>query len=155
MILAMSGPSAEWQQKHRQRRVIAVLAFLREHPCVDCGEADPIVLDFDHVRGTKRMKISRMLSGTYSLKAIFEEIEKCEVRCANCHRRITASRGGFRAFADVAPELLLTPRIQPRFPHGTRAAYQRGCRCDPCRKAQAAAVVNYKKYGSYKEPRAG
>lgn len=63
---------------------------LKAHPCVDCGERDPVVLEFDHVRGEKVDNISRMLCSTRSLKVIQEEIAKCDVRCANCHRRRTA-----------------------------------------------------------------
>ena len=58
--------------------------------CIDCGEKDILVLEFDHVVGNKSMNISEMRSGLYSLKKIAEEIAKCEVRCANCHRRKTA-----------------------------------------------------------------
>ena len=72
---------------HRQ----AILKYLGSHPCVDCGDPDPRCLDFDHVRGTKRAPISRML-GNFSWEAIQEEIEKCEVRCASCHRKRTVER---------------------------------------------------------------
>lgn len=69
-----------------------VLEYLLDHPCVDCGESDPIVLDFDHVRGVKVCDVSRMTSTGYRCWRIKEEIEKCEVRCANCHRRVHAKR---------------------------------------------------------------
>jgi 5-methylcytosine-specific restriction endonuclease McrA len=62
-----------------------VLAHLKIHPCVDCGESNPLTLHFDHVRGRKRMNVSQMIQGAYTLKVLREEIEKCEVRCANCH----------------------------------------------------------------------
>jgi hypothetical protein len=71
-------------------RRIFVLSYLLEHPCVDCGETDPVLLDFDHVRGTKIANISRMVSWNSSTEAIKKEIVKCEVRCANCHRKKTA-----------------------------------------------------------------
>lgn len=67
-----------------------VLAYLRSHSCIDCGEADPIVLEFDHVRGKKINSISYMVSRGISINKIETEIAKCEVRCANCHRRKTA-----------------------------------------------------------------
>jgi hypothetical protein len=66
--------------------------YFKTHPCVDCGESDPIVLDFDHVRGEKLYDVSRAVNQGYRLWKVIQEIEKCEVRCANCHRRITHKR---------------------------------------------------------------
>jgi hypothetical protein len=63
--------------------------YLSTHPCVDCGETDPVVLEFDHVKGKKRKSISVLMGQGYSLDVIRQEIEKCVVRCANCHRRKT------------------------------------------------------------------
>lgn len=72
-----------------------VLNYLKKNPCVDCEESDPIVLQFDHVRGEKKRNISQMVARHAKLEVIKEEIKKCDVRCANCHARVTASRGGF------------------------------------------------------------
>lgn len=69
--------------------------YLLEHPCVDCGNTDTRVLEFDHVRGKKAENISRMVLEGFSWSAIEAEIAKCEVRCANCHRIKTGERGGF------------------------------------------------------------
>lgn len=63
--------------------------YLRQHPCVDCGEPDIVVLEFDHLRD-KRWNISEMLHLSWT--AILAEIAKCEVRCANDHRRATRKR---------------------------------------------------------------
>jgi hypothetical protein len=71
-----------------------VYAYLRSHPCVDCGESDPLVLTFDHVTGTKKMDISQMVNQGYSLDALQNEISKCEVRCGNCHMRKEKQRRG-------------------------------------------------------------
>jgi hypothetical protein len=60
--------------------------------CLDCGEGNPVVLDFDHVRGEKRANISDMVRWSYSLETIKKEIRKCEVRCSNCHRKKTHER---------------------------------------------------------------
>jgi L-lysine 2,3-aminomutase len=66
--------------------------YLLEHPCVDCGNDDPVVLEFDHLRD-KTYDISRLMSG-WPWSTILAEIEKCEVVCANCHRRRTYARAG-------------------------------------------------------------
>jgi len=67
-----------------------ILSHLRSNPCIDCGEPDPIVLEFDHMSHfDKRFNIGDSVSGNYSLNSVKSEIEKCEVRCANCHRRKT------------------------------------------------------------------
>lgn len=59
--------------------------------CADCGNKNPIVLDFDHL-GNKKYNVSRMVHDGMSWKAIKKEIEKCEVVCANCHRIRTHNR---------------------------------------------------------------
>lgn len=66
-----------------------VFEYLLKHPCVDCGEKDPLVLEFDHRRDKDRA-ISRALRSGWSLKRLQAEIAKCQVRCANCHKRRTA-----------------------------------------------------------------
>jgi len=77
----------EKRQKNRQY----IIDYLKLNPCIDCFEKDVIVLEFDH-RGDKKMDVSTMVTRGYSLKKIKEEIEKCDVRCANCHRRKTAKQ---------------------------------------------------------------
>jgi hypothetical protein len=79
---------AEVSKENREN----LIAYLREHPCVDCGEKDIIVLQFDHVRGTKRRDISYMICAGFRWDTILKEIEKCDVRCANDHLRKTAKQ---------------------------------------------------------------
>jgi len=66
-----------------------MMQFYKNHPCVDCGEKDPRVLDFDHLNN-KKYNVSSLLRREYSWDSILEEANKCEVRCANCHRKKTA-----------------------------------------------------------------
>lgn len=84
--------------KLSQRTILydIVEKHLRVNPCIDCHEADIIVLEFDHVRGEKIAAISTMLSNLVSEDILKAEIAKCEIRCANCHRRVTAYRGQWR-----------------------------------------------------------
>ena len=70
--------------------------YLCDHPCVDCGNPDIRVLEFDHIRGHKTDEISHLLSQGCGWPRIKAEIAKCEVRCANCHRMKTLERGKWR-----------------------------------------------------------
>lgn len=85
--------------KARRRRAKSVCVgyvndYLRYHPCVDCGETDIEVLQFDHVRGTKVNAVCAMIHNGSNLTAVVREIAKCEVRCANDHIRVTRRRRG-------------------------------------------------------------
>jgi hypothetical protein len=73
-------------------RPLHSLEYFASHPCADCGEVDPIVLEFDHLGG-KLFDIGTALP-CQSWASILAEIEKCEVVCANCHRRRTKRRQG-------------------------------------------------------------
>ena len=82
----------EYNRRRKRKLQELLLAYLRAHPCVDCGERDPVVLDLDHVRDQKVANVSMMVLRKRPWSVILEEIDKCEVRCANCHRRKTAER---------------------------------------------------------------
>jgi hypothetical protein len=85
MIPGIMAKKKERVRGHQRQ----LIEYLRGHPCVDCGEADPIVLEFDHVRGVKRSNVSSLLRSGCCWDTLEVEIRKCEVRCANCHRRRT------------------------------------------------------------------
>jgi hypothetical protein len=71
-------------------RAAYLIDYFRTHPCADCGESDPVVLEFDH-QSDKLFCISQGLRDR-SWQSVLDEIAKCEVVCANCHRRRTARR---------------------------------------------------------------
>ena len=73
-----------------RRNLRVVHSALAAGRCVDCGEPDMLVLEFDHV-GKKRGQISRMVWNV-ALATLEAELAECEIRCCNCHRRITAKR---------------------------------------------------------------
>ena len=84
--------AAQHKKTLRLERTLQLIEYFRTHPCVDCGEPDPVLLEFDHIRD-KSFEIAAKLID-YSWKRILEEVEKCEVVCANCHRHRTAQRRG-------------------------------------------------------------
>jgi 5-methylcytosine-specific restriction endonuclease McrA len=83
----------EYSVKARVRIRAFITAHLKANPCVDCGETDTIVLEFDHLKD-KDFNLSDAARKGVSIKKLNAEIAKCEVRCANCHRRKTYERSG-------------------------------------------------------------
>lgn len=61
--------------------------------CVDCGyNTHAVALQFDHINDDKKASVSNLIRSDYAWATILEEIDKCEVRCANCHAVVTARR---------------------------------------------------------------
>lgn len=89
---AMIDRAAKFKKEAIKRNKAHILQYLKDHPCVDCSESNPIVLEFDHVSGEKLANITDMVMRAMSIKNINLEIAKCEVRCANCHRIKTYER---------------------------------------------------------------
>lgn len=84
-------------ERRRKARIEAnefIIEYLLTHPCVDCGESDIVVLDFDHQRD-KTADINQMRRRGCTIQQITAEIAKCEVVCANDHRRRTARAQGW------------------------------------------------------------
>lgn len=76
-----------------RRRNGALLLELKSQPCLDCGATlHPMAMDFDHVRGVKEWDISDLSMRTPSVKRLLDEVAKCDLVCANCHRIRTAHR---------------------------------------------------------------
>jgi hypothetical protein len=107
---------ASWYERNKESHAVNVRAntknakqaarefvyqYLLTNPCVGpdgsgCPykETDPAVLEFHHV-GEKDKEIGRMIGQSYGVEAIAREISRCEVLCANCHRRLTAKQKGW------------------------------------------------------------
>ena len=78
----------QWARWYKRRRDFTN-AF-KVVPCMDCGvEYPPYVMDFDHRDPKdKDFTISANVRSK-SLETLRQEIAKCDVVCANCHRERT------------------------------------------------------------------
>ncbi|MBB3325950.1 hypothetical protein [Microlunatus antarcticus] len=89
---------ARVREDNLRRKTVAaegLETYLRAHPCVDCGTTDVRVLEFDHRPDeAKSANVSAMVGMGLPWGRILVEIAKCDVRCANCHRIATMTRGG-------------------------------------------------------------
>jgi hypothetical protein len=85
----------DWNKKVELENNTYMVNYLKSNPCVDCGETDPVVLEFDHVNPDEKLFDISQGKFKSSPKVFQNEIEKCQVRCANCHRRKTAIERGW------------------------------------------------------------
>lgn len=81
--------------KYRERNRLWIWEYLLEHPCIDCDEKDPRVLEFDHIDPSTKIEAISSMSSNAKLQDIIDEVAKCEVRCANCHRIKTYDQFGW------------------------------------------------------------
>jgi len=96
--------SREYQKKHyeskkwyykqktkdRKKNILDMLSELKQTlKCKSCGEDHPRCLDFHHRNpNDKKISIARVANQGWSLEKIKEEINKCDVLCSNCHRKL-------------------------------------------------------------------
>lgn len=106
----------------RERNREWLFLYLKDHPCIVCGEPDPIVLQFDHLDPKqKSYTIANMLMG-YSLETIRREVDKCQVLCANCHSRRTAAQFDWYNYQ----------RMKTTFEHQIACEYLHCIKCGVC-----------------------
>jgi hypothetical protein len=80
--------NAERTRKRRARLRAWVSEQKRARGCRNCGSDDPAELDFHHRDSDeKEMAIGEMVTYGYGTDALREEMAKCDVLCANCHRK--------------------------------------------------------------------
>lgn len=89
-----------WLRREKLRQY--VYNWLATHPCVDCDETRIPTLQFDHIDPSlKRFNITEAVRRRVGLKTLQIEINKCEVRCANCHAIKTARDQGWYTRLDT------------------------------------------------------
>jgi hypothetical protein len=71
-----------------------LIEYYRNHPCVDCGETNVLVLQSDH-QYEKEHEIARLVNSGHALQTLIDELAKCQTRCANCHQIVTANAFGY------------------------------------------------------------
>jgi len=99
--IKMSGRKTDWTnpmvraavyqkgyaRKYRAQRKDWLWAYKASLGCLICGETDPRCLDFHHRDGEHKLMCISKMSGS-SLERVRGEIDKCDVLCANCHRKL-------------------------------------------------------------------
>ena len=81
------------RQRVRQAERRVWLNTIKAQPCTDCNKGyPPEVMEFDHIRGTKRFNIGLGWKNRKTL--VLKEIAKCDLVCANCHRLRHIARVG-------------------------------------------------------------
>ena len=77
--------------KIRKELQLHLIAYISDKSCVICAESDIRVLEFDHIDPEyKSFGIAKGITNGLKWEAILEEIEKCQILCANCHKKKTA-----------------------------------------------------------------
>jgi hypothetical protein len=90
---------------YKQKSKEYVDSYKEKRGCRDCGKKwASYILDFDHIDTDKKFNVSAMV-GRFPLKIIIQEIAKCEVVCARCHRYRTQAR---KTGINVNPNLIKT-----------------------------------------------
>ncbi len=85
--------NVEWNAERTRLRRARLRKWLidfkaQSDGCLQCGEGNPHCLDFHHREGEERlMSVSRMVPSGYGKDTISEEIDNCDILCANCHRK--------------------------------------------------------------------
>src|SRR5260370_12265348 len=101
--------AAQNNARYRVRNREKLRDYLAHSSCMDCGIQDSAVLEFDHREPReKRCDVSSLPAHAVSWAAVLKEIAKCDVVCANCHRRRTARYFGWRRLLGLE-ELVLPP----------------------------------------------
>jgi transcription elongation factor Elf1 len=78
------------RSKSRQETKKWFKSYKQNIVCKVCGESEPSCLDFHHINPkTKKFSIGSQVQ-SQTVESLIEEINKCVVLCANCHRKLHA-----------------------------------------------------------------
>lgn len=78
--------AAHVREKYHERKDI-IRDLKSKCTCAKCGESRGHLLDYHHLDPTKKENtIARLTSNSADLNKLQNEIQKCIVLCANCHR---------------------------------------------------------------------
>ncbi len=85
--------NAEYVKARKEARLDEIQKWFVEYKsllkCQQCGENDPIVLDFHHRDPkAKDLSLAQAVHNGWSIQRIFQEMQKCDILCANCHARL-------------------------------------------------------------------
>lgn len=88
------GAENRYHHKVQRRRSLQELVdALKDRPCTDCQQTyPPFVMEFDHRPGVGKVADISALVSTGRKAALLQEVTKCDVVCANCHRIRTFQR---------------------------------------------------------------
>ena len=83
----------ESEKAHVRRRKLELKKWYQSYKkklsCLKCSESHPATLEFHHkIRRSKKNDVGILVNDGYSISIILEEIKKCKVLCANCHRKL-------------------------------------------------------------------
>ena len=88
--------AVERNKKLKQKLRKLLLDYLTDKSCVECGNGDYRVLEFDHIDpAIKSFGIAQGIHNIMAWPKILAEIEKCQILCANCHKLKTAGEQGW------------------------------------------------------------
>lgn len=76
-----------YMKKVYQYKKETIQQWKANESCYKCGDTRGYVLDYHHINPNNKIDtVARMTSNNYNLNKVKEEISKCVVLCANCHR---------------------------------------------------------------------
>lgn len=143
---------ARIKQFREQNRVL-LFEYLSTHPCVECGERDVLVLEFDHRDPASKTHDIGYLVVRKPWKFVLAEIAKCDVRCANCHRKRTATQFRWsKATPPISRASVIAPMVPLRAPTNNTEEELKHCsRCGEDRPLTEFVVKDKKtgRRGSY------